>query len=99
MHIYLHLCCAWMALLKYLCVSLAASSLTYHWVNVYVDAMLIRADIIQVQMYLCPCLHVNISLLFCQPHLFFHIYDHLNILCLTSIFVFANAYGVLNAIQ
>ena len=41
------------------CMLLATNSLVCYWVNVCIDIMFFCANIILIQMYLCPCLHVT----------------------------------------
>ena len=45
-----------------LCVLLSANSLTCYWVNVHIGMIFICVDTMEIQIYLCPCLHVTISL-------------------------------------
>ena len=44
-------------------VPLAANSSTCYWVKDCVDVMFICADILEVFMYLCPCLHVTLTVI------------------------------------
>ena len=79
--IYTFMVCAdFIAICKFLCVPLVANSSVCYWLNICVSVMFVSVDIIQIWMYLYPCLHA-ISLSFVRKILVTSISSSL-ILCI-----------------